>query len=212
MRTRRATHGAPKHVVLIALHSEADVAGAAARLVAAASGAGDDQVSSSELGADAWPRVVKDAASGVRLSVQSVAGRALDGVLAHARTADALLLCVPAAASEASRLADAERRSARSAVGSTASVATLKVPVARQDGAGAIDERGLLLLSMLKAQGLPHCAVVALGLDALPVRKRSDARKRLSKTIEYHFGANAVKTLPLDTASDAKLAVRHITK
>lgn len=143
--------------------------------------------------------------------------RRVDSVLAHAQTADLILFCLPVVApsAPADGLDDDDdhhhhhHHHDHDDGQSVASVLTTAVSSARQSGDGLIDDKGLLLLSMLKGQGLPPCMVAFSGLEALPIGKRSAARKRAAKCVEYHFGTD-IKFFPLDTTNDARLVMRHI--
>jgi hypothetical protein len=146
-----------------------------------------------------------------RLSLQPTAARRVDAVLAHAQSADLIVFSLPVVApsAPADGLDDDANNGDDDDRQSVASVLTSAVSTARQSGDGLIDDKGLLLLSMLKGQGLPPCMVALSGLESLPIGKRSGARKRASKCVEYHFGTD-VKFFPLDNANDARLAMRHI--
>lgn len=162
-----------------------------------------------------WPVTFWDSLEKSRLTLQPTARR-VDAVLAHAQSADLIVFCLPVVAptapadgfdddndGAANNDDDDDRQS-------VASVLTSAVSTARQSGDGLIDDKGLLLLSMLKGQGLPPCMVALSGLESLPISKRSGARKRAAKCVEYHFGTD-VKIFPLDNINDARLAMRHIT-
>jgi hypothetical protein len=176
----------------------------------------------------AWPVSFWDADEKLRLSLQPCARR-VDVVLAHAQTADLIVFGLPVVAPDDGgdhddddddghqhhqhhHHHDHHRHSHRSDDDrqSTASVLTTAVSSTKQSGDGLIDERGLLFLSMLKGQGLPPCMVALTGLDALPISKRSNARKRAANCAQYHFGPD-IKMFPLDNSSDARIALRHIS-
>uniref|UniRef100_UPI00398EB0DD pre-rRNA-processing protein TSR1 homolog n=1 Tax=Pristiophorus japonicus TaxID=55135 RepID=UPI00398EB0DD len=70
------------------------------------------------------------------------------------------------------------------------------------------DSYGDFCLSCLFAQGLPSHVFVVQGVNDLPVKKRTDARKNLSKMLEKRF--LEAKLFHLDTEQEAVLVIRHI--
>ncbi|XP_067864676.1 pre-rRNA-processing protein TSR1 homolog [Heptranchias perlo] len=70
------------------------------------------------------------------------------------------------------------------------------------------DSYGDFCLSCLFAQGLPSHVFVVQGINDLPVKKRMDAKKHLSKMLEKRF--LDAKPFYLDTEQEAVLVIRHI--
>ncbi|XP_029026451.1 pre-rRNA-processing protein TSR1 homolog [Betta splendens] len=70
------------------------------------------------------------------------------------------------------------------------------------------DSYGEYCLSCLFAQGLPSHALVCQGVTDLPVKKRVDSRRALSKIIDARFPD--ARLFPLDTEQDATLLLRHL--
>ncbi|XP_028817780.1 pre-rRNA-processing protein TSR1 homolog [Denticeps clupeoides] len=76
------------------------------------------------------------------------------------------------------------------------------------DAAVGWDSYGEYCLSCLFAQGLPSHVLVCQGVAALPVKKRADCRRALSRLTESRFPD--ARLLPLDTEQDAALLLRHL--
>ncbi|CAG08922.1 unnamed protein product, partial [Tetraodon nigroviridis] len=76
------------------------------------------------------------------------------------------------------------------------------------DTTEAWDIYGDHCLSCLFAQGLPSHALVCLGVSDLPVKKRVEARRALSKIAEVRFPDT--RLFPLDSDQDATLLLRHL--
>uniref|UniRef100_A0A672HA17 Pre-rRNA-processing protein TSR1 homolog n=1 Tax=Salarias fasciatus TaxID=181472 RepID=A0A672HA17_SALFA len=76
------------------------------------------------------------------------------------------------------------------------------------DSAEAWDAYGDYCLSCLFAQGLPSHALVCQGVADLPVKKRVESRRALSKITEVRFPD--ARLFPLDTEQDATLLLRHL--
>ncbi|XP_043910314.1 pre-rRNA-processing protein TSR1 homolog isoform X2 [Protopterus annectens] len=72
------------------------------------------------------------------------------------------------------------------------------------------DTYGDYCLSCMFAQGLPTHVLAVQGIGALPVKKRMDAKKTLSRVIEKRFPDT--KLLNLDTEQEAVLLLRHIAE
>ncbi|XP_060703903.1 pre-rRNA-processing protein TSR1 homolog isoform X2 [Hemiscyllium ocellatum] len=70
------------------------------------------------------------------------------------------------------------------------------------------DSYGDFCLSCLFAQGLPSHVFVVQGINDLPVKKRTDAKRSLTKIFERRF--LDAKLFHMDTEQDAALIVRHI--
>ncbi|NWV91283.1 TSR1 protein, partial [Machaerirhynchus nigripectus] len=71
------------------------------------------------------------------------------------------------------------------------------------------DSAGEHCLSCLFAQGLPSYALAVPGGTDLPPKKRIDARKKLSKSIEKRFPE--AKLFPLNTEQESSLLLRHLS-
>ncbi|XP_069801789.1 pre-rRNA-processing protein TSR1 homolog [Dendropsophus ebraccatus] len=71
------------------------------------------------------------------------------------------------------------------------------------------DSYGDYCLSCLFAQGLPSFVVAVQGISEIPVKKRNDTKKQLSKVIEKRFPD--AKLFHLDTAQEAALLLRQIS-
>ncbi|NXP38589.1 TSR1 protein, partial [Leiothrix lutea] len=71
------------------------------------------------------------------------------------------------------------------------------------------DSAGEHCLSCLFAQGLPSYALAVPGGADLPPKKRIDARKKLSKSIEKRFPE--AKLFPLNTEQECSLLLRHLS-
>ncbi|NXI33241.1 TSR1 protein, partial [Sterrhoptilus dennistouni] len=71
------------------------------------------------------------------------------------------------------------------------------------------DSAGEHCLSCLFAQGLPSYALAIPGGTDLPPKKRIDARKKLSKSIEKRFPE--AKLFPLNTEQESSLLLRHLS-
>ncbi|NXH31541.1 TSR1 protein, partial [Myiagra hebetior] len=71
------------------------------------------------------------------------------------------------------------------------------------------DSAGEHCLSCLFAQGLPSYALTVPGGTDLPPKKRMDARKKLSKSIEKRFPE--AKLFPLNTEQESSLLLRHLS-
>ncbi|XP_056414698.1 pre-rRNA-processing protein TSR1 homolog isoform X2 [Hyla sarda] len=71
------------------------------------------------------------------------------------------------------------------------------------------DSYGDYCLSCLFAQGLPSFVVAVQGVSDIPIKKRTDAKKHLSKLIEKRFPD--AKLFHLDTAQEAALLLRQIS-
>ncbi|NXI84533.1 TSR1 protein, partial [Rhipidura dahli] len=71
------------------------------------------------------------------------------------------------------------------------------------------DSAGEHCLSCLFAQGLPSYALAVPGGTDLPPKKRIDARKKLSKSIEKRFPE--AKLFPLNTEQECSLLLRHLS-
>ncbi|XP_061538130.1 pre-rRNA-processing protein TSR1 homolog [Phycodurus eques] len=76
------------------------------------------------------------------------------------------------------------------------------------DAAEGWDSYGDYCLSCLFAQGLPSCALVCQGVSDLPVKKKVDSRRVLSKVMELRFPE--ARLFPLDTEQDVTLLLRHL--
>ncbi|XP_029965221.1 LOW QUALITY PROTEIN: pre-rRNA-processing protein TSR1 homolog [Salarias fasciatus] len=76
------------------------------------------------------------------------------------------------------------------------------------DSAEAWDAYGDYCLSCLFAQGLPSHALVCQGVADLPVKKRVESRRALSKITEVRFPD--ARLFPLDSEQDATLLLRHL--
>nr|XP_040034991.1 pre-rRNA-processing protein TSR1 homolog [Gasterosteus aculeatus aculeatus] len=76
------------------------------------------------------------------------------------------------------------------------------------DSAEGWDSYGEYCLSCLFAQGLPSHALVCQGVSDLPVKKRVDSRRALSKITEIRFPD--ARLFPLDSEQDATLLLRHL--
>ncbi|KAM9318836.1 pre-rRNA-processing protein TSR1 homolog [Pholidichthys leucotaenia] len=70
------------------------------------------------------------------------------------------------------------------------------------------DSYGDYCLSCLFAQGLPSHALVCQGISDLPVKKRVESRRALSKITENRFPD--ARLFPLDSEQDATLLLRHL--
>ncbi|XP_068601560.1 pre-rRNA-processing protein TSR1 homolog isoform X1 [Brachionichthys hirsutus] len=70
------------------------------------------------------------------------------------------------------------------------------------------DSYGDYCLSCLFAQGLPSHALVCQGVSGLPVKKRVESRRALSKITESRFPD--ARLFPLDSEQDATLLLRHL--
>ncbi|XP_074534821.1 pre-rRNA-processing protein TSR1 homolog [Halichoeres trimaculatus] len=70
------------------------------------------------------------------------------------------------------------------------------------------DSYGDHCLSCLFAQGLPSHALVCQGVSDLPVKKRVESRRALSKITEIRFPDT--RLFPLDSEQDATLLLRHL--
>ncbi|XP_061575578.1 pre-rRNA-processing protein TSR1 homolog [Cololabis saira] len=70
------------------------------------------------------------------------------------------------------------------------------------------DTYGEYCLSCLFAQGLPSHALVCQGVSDIPVKKRVDSRRALSKIAEVRFPD--ARLFPLDSEQDATLLLRHL--
>ncbi|NXO66719.1 TSR1 protein, partial [Phainopepla nitens] len=77
------------------------------------------------------------------------------------------------------------------------------------DPVDAWDSAGEHCLSCLFAQGLPSYALAVPGGIDLPPKKRIDARKKLSKSIEKRFPE--AKLFPLNTEQECSLLLRHLS-
>ncbi|NXH94983.1 TSR1 protein, partial [Pachycephala philippinensis] len=71
------------------------------------------------------------------------------------------------------------------------------------------DSAGEHCLSCLFAQGLPSYALAVPGGTDLPPKKRIDARKKLSKSIEKRFPE--AKLFPVNTEQECSLLLRHLS-
>ncbi|XP_061682493.1 pre-rRNA-processing protein TSR1 homolog [Syngnathoides biaculeatus] len=76
------------------------------------------------------------------------------------------------------------------------------------DSAEGWDSYGDHCLSCLFAQGLPSYALVCQGVSDLPVKKKVDSRRALSKVAELRFPG--ARLFPLDTEQDVTLLLRHL--
>uniref|UniRef100_A0A1A8SCU1 Pre-rRNA-processing protein TSR1 homolog n=1 Tax=Nothobranchius rachovii TaxID=451742 RepID=A0A1A8SCU1_9TELE len=76
------------------------------------------------------------------------------------------------------------------------------------DPAEGWDSYGDYCLSCLFAQGLPSHALVCQGVSDIPVKKRVESRKTLSKITEVRFPD--ARLFPLDSDQDATLLLRHL--
>uniref|UniRef100_A0A1A8EPX9 Pre-rRNA-processing protein TSR1 homolog n=1 Tax=Nothobranchius korthausae TaxID=1143690 RepID=A0A1A8EPX9_9TELE len=76
------------------------------------------------------------------------------------------------------------------------------------DPAEGWDSYGDYCLSCLFAQGLPSHALVCQGVSDIPVKKRVESRKVLSKITEVRFPD--ARLFPLDSDQDATLLLRHL--
>lgn len=70
------------------------------------------------------------------------------------------------------------------------------------------DSYGDYCLSCLFAQGLPSFVVTVQGMNEVPIKKRNDTKKQLSKVIEKRFPD--AKLFYLDTAQEATLLLRQM--
>ncbi|XP_069040403.1 pre-rRNA-processing protein TSR1 homolog [Lepisosteus oculatus] len=70
------------------------------------------------------------------------------------------------------------------------------------------DSYGDYCLSCLFAQGLPSHALVCQGVAALPMKKRTDARRALGRLVEARFPDG--RLFSLDTPQEAVLLLRHL--
>uniref|UniRef100_A0A4W3IQ86 Pre-rRNA-processing protein TSR1 homolog n=1 Tax=Callorhinchus milii TaxID=7868 RepID=A0A4W3IQ86_CALMI len=70
------------------------------------------------------------------------------------------------------------------------------------------DSYGDYSLSCIFAQGLPNHVFVVQGINDLPMKKRTDARKNLSKLLEKRF--LDAKLFNLDTEQEALSVMRHV--
>ncbi|KAG7478508.1 pre-rRNA-processing protein TSR1-like [Solea senegalensis] len=71
------------------------------------------------------------------------------------------------------------------------------------------DSYGDYCLSCLFAQGLPSHALVCQGMSDLPVKKRVESRRALSKITEIRFPDS--RLFPVDSEQDATLLLRHLS-
>ncbi|XP_018523746.1 pre-rRNA-processing protein TSR1 homolog [Lates calcarifer] len=76
------------------------------------------------------------------------------------------------------------------------------------DSAEGWDSYGDYCLSCLFAQGLPSHALVCQGVSDLPVKKRVESKRALSKITEVRFPD--ARLFPLDSEQDATLLLRHL--
>ncbi|XP_034404825.1 pre-rRNA-processing protein TSR1 homolog [Cyclopterus lumpus] len=76
------------------------------------------------------------------------------------------------------------------------------------DSAEGWDSYGDYCLSCLFAQGLPSHALVCQGVSDLPVKKKVESKKALSKITEIRFPD--ARLFPLDSEQDATLLLRHL--
>nr|XP_057936804.1 pre-rRNA-processing protein TSR1 homolog [Doryrhamphus excisus] len=76
------------------------------------------------------------------------------------------------------------------------------------DSAEGWDSYGDYCLSCLFAQGLPSHALVCQGVSDLPVKKKVESRRALSKITELRFPE--ARLFSLDTEQDATLLLRHL--
>uniref|UniRef100_A0A8C7YVS3 Pre-rRNA-processing protein TSR1 homolog n=1 Tax=Oryzias sinensis TaxID=183150 RepID=A0A8C7YVS3_9TELE len=76
------------------------------------------------------------------------------------------------------------------------------------DSAEGWDSYGEYCLSCLFAQGLPSHALVCQGMSDVPVKKRVESRRALSKIAEVRFPD--ARLFPLDSEQDATLLLRHL--
>ncbi|CAN9510902.1 unnamed protein product [Ophioblennius macclurei] len=76
------------------------------------------------------------------------------------------------------------------------------------DSNEAWDAYGEYCLSCLFAQGLPSHALVCQGVADLPVKKRVESRRALTKITDVRFPD--ARLFPLDTEQDATLLLRHL--
>ncbi|RVE64959.1 hypothetical protein OJAV_G00131370 [Oryzias javanicus] len=76
------------------------------------------------------------------------------------------------------------------------------------DPAEGWDSYGEYCLSCLFAQGLPSHALVCQGVSDIPVKKRVESRRALSKIAEVRFPD--ARLFPLDSEQDATLLLRHL--
>ncbi|KAM9734316.1 pre-rRNA-processing protein TSR1 homolog [Menidia menidia] len=72
----------------------------------------------------------------------------------------------------------------------------------------AWDSYGEHCLSCLFAQGLPSHALVCQGVSDIPLKKKVESRRALSKITEARFPD--ARLFPLDTEQDATLLLRHL--
>ncbi|XP_035390370.1 pre-rRNA-processing protein TSR1 homolog [Electrophorus electricus] len=70
------------------------------------------------------------------------------------------------------------------------------------------DSYGDYCLSSLFAQGLPSHALVCQGIADLPVKKRAESRRALSRLAETRFPD--ARLFPVDSEQDAALLLRHL--
>ncbi|KAG9485824.1 hypothetical protein GDO78_008743 [Eleutherodactylus coqui] len=71
------------------------------------------------------------------------------------------------------------------------------------------DSYGDYCLSCLFAQGLPSFALAVQGMNDIPIKKRNDTKKHLSKVMEKRFPD--AKLCHVDTAQEAALLLRQIS-
>ncbi|XP_075710270.1 pre-rRNA-processing protein TSR1 homolog [Rhinoderma darwinii] len=71
------------------------------------------------------------------------------------------------------------------------------------------DSYGDYCLSCLFAQGLPSFALAVQGMNEIPIKKRNDTKKQLSKLMEKRFPD--AKLFHLDTAQEASLLLRQMS-
>ncbi|XP_051891779.1 pre-rRNA-processing protein TSR1 homolog [Pristis pectinata] len=70
------------------------------------------------------------------------------------------------------------------------------------------DSYGDFCLTCLLAQGFPSHVFVVQGVNNLPIKKRADAKRNLSKVLERRF--LDAKPFHLDTEQEATLVIRHV--
>ncbi|XP_032901787.1 pre-rRNA-processing protein TSR1 homolog [Amblyraja radiata] len=70
------------------------------------------------------------------------------------------------------------------------------------------DSYGDFCLSCVFAQGLPSHVFVVQGVNDLPIKKRAEAKRNLSKMLERRF--LDAKSFHLDTEQEATLVIRHM--
>ncbi|NP_001088282.1 pre-rRNA-processing protein TSR1 homolog [Xenopus laevis] len=71
------------------------------------------------------------------------------------------------------------------------------------------DSYGDYCLSCLFAQGLPSYVLAVQGMNYIPIKKRADIKKQLSKVIENRF--TDAKLFQLDTEQEAAVLIRQIS-